>query len=92
MDHNVKDVVDTLSLPCSYSIKIIGRNRNEFHAVVQSILEKHISGGDETIYHMRTSSGSKYMSITATFLARSREQLTGIYEELNKNELVMITL
>jgi putative lipoic acid-binding regulatory protein len=32
------------------------------------------------------------MSITATFIVKSREQLNAIYEELNQHELVLITL
>jgi hypothetical protein len=70
----------------------MGKNTDEFYAVVSAIIEKHTAEGDEVTYHSRTSSGDKYISITATLSAQDQEQLTAIYEELNRHELVLTTL
>jgi putative lipoic acid-binding regulatory protein len=43
-------------------------------------------------YARQLSSSGKYLSITATFTATSREQLDALYRELNGHELVVMTL
>ena len=40
----------------------------------------------------RLSSGDKYLSLTVTFTAESKDQLDAIYEDLNGHELVLMTL
>ena len=88
----MKLIADLLSFPCSYSLKVIGKNSNEFHAVVRAILEKHIDEGDKTTYHIKTSSGDKYAAITATFPAQNKAQINDIYLELGKHDLVIMPL
>lgn len=83
---------ELLKFPCSYPLKVIGKNTNEFHAVVSAIIERYIPESDSITYTGRISSGDKYLSITATFRAESQEQLSMIYEALNGNELVLFTL
>ena len=92
MEFSVKEQRSLLQFPCSYPLKVLGRNAHAFHAMVSAIIEKHLAVGDEVTYSTRVSSGDKYMSITATFIAKSREQLNAMYEELNRHELVLITL
>jgi putative lipoic acid-binding regulatory protein len=88
----VKEQRSLLQFPCSYPLKVLGLNGHAFHATVSAIIEKHVAEGDEVTYSTRVSSGDNYMSITATFIVKSREQLNAIYEELNQHELVLITL
>ena len=88
----MKDNASLLQFPCPYPLKVLGKNTNEFYAVVSAIIGKHSAEGDEVTYSTRVSSGGKYMSVTATFTARSQEQLVLIYEELNGHELVVMVL
>ncbi len=88
----MKEQSSLLRFPCSYPLKVLGQNTNAFHALVSAIIEKHIAEGDEVAYATRVSSGDKYLSITATFMAQNQEQLSAIYEELNQHDLVLITL
>lgn len=88
-DNEAKD--ELMEFPCSYPLKVIGKNTNEFYSVVSAIIEKYVRKSDEITYSGRVSSGDKYLSITATFPAESREQLTAIYRELNGHELVLLT-
>jgi putative lipoic acid-binding regulatory protein len=83
---------EVMEFPCSFPLKVIGKNTQEFYAVVSAIIEKHVPGNDRITYSGRSSSGDKYLSITATFLAESREQLDAVYSDLNKHELVLYTL
>jgi hypothetical protein len=70
----------------------MGANTNEFYAVVSTIIEKNISSDEKVTYYSRVSSGNKYISITATFIAQSKEQIDAIYRELNGHTLVLTTL
>ena len=81
-----------LDLPCTYPLKVVGRNTEEFQAVVHSIIEKHVPEATGVYYSSRASSGGKYLSVTVTFMARSQEQLKAIYAELADSNLVLITL
>jgi|WetSurMetagenome_2_1015567.scaffolds.fasta_scaffold1459597_1 uncharacterized protein len=81
-----------LEFPCMYPLKVVGRNTEEFQTTVCSIIEKHIPEATEVCYSSRTSSGDKYLSVTATLVAESQEQLKAIYAELASNNLVLTTL
>ena len=81
-----------LQFPCSYPLKVMGKNTNEFYAVVSAIIGSHLAGSGEATYHSTTSAGGKYLSVTATFQAQSEEQLAAIYQELNRSALVLMTL
>lgn len=78
--------------PCSYPLKVLGKNTNEFHAVVRGIIERHVDEKEEVKYQTRTSSEKKYMSLTAIFRAQSKAQLDAIYLDLNNHDLVLMTL
>jgi putative lipoic acid-binding regulatory protein len=83
---------ELLQFPCSYPLKVMGRNTNQFHAVVSSIIEKHVADEKGVTYRSRISAEGKYISVTATFSAQSQEQLAAIYQDLNKHELVLMAL
>ena len=87
-----EDKSTPFQFPCPYPLKVMGRNTSEFYSAVSAIVEKHIAPGNEITYSSRTSSGEKYLSITATFSAESQEQLYALYKELNEHNLVLMTL
>jgi putative lipoic acid-binding regulatory protein len=69
----------------------MGLNTPQFEQVARTIIEKHVQPGPVE-YSNQLSSSGKYLSITATFTATSREQLDALYRELNGHELVVMTL
>jgi putative lipoic acid-binding regulatory protein len=77
--------------PCSFPLKVMGRNSGAFEPAVRAIVQKHVTAGSVE-YANQLSSGGTYLSITATFTATSREQLDALYRELNGHELVLMTL
>jgi uncharacterized protein len=81
-----------LQFPCSYPLKVMGKNTSQFHAVVSGIIERHVPEKEAITYRTKSSSGGAYISITATFSAQSQEQLTAIYQDLNRQELVLMVL
>ena len=82
---------DLLAYPCTFPLKVVGLNTEAFERAVRDVVRKHL-GGIVVEYGARTSSGEKYLSVTATFAAESRAQVDAIYRELNGHELVVTTL
>jgi hypothetical protein len=80
-----------LIFPCTFPIKVMGHNTKAFSSAVEEIFSRHLNPGQYTS-SSRPSSGNKYLSITVTFTAQSKAQLNAIYEELNRSELVVMTL
>jgi uncharacterized protein len=89
---NAEEKGKGFQFPCSYPLKVMGKNTGEFHSVVCAIIERHLPCGSDIAYSSRTSSGDKYLSITATFTVESRDQLDAIYGELAGHHLVLMTL
>ena len=80
-----------LAFPCTFPLKVVGLNAEAFERAVREVVRKHL--GDIAVeYEARKSSGGKYLSVTATFAAESREQVDAIYRELNGHDLVVMTL
>jgi uncharacterized protein len=88
----VTDKEKLYNFPCRYPLKVVGRNTGEFYSIVCRIIERHVNEGAEVSYSTRTSGKDKYLSITATFMMQNHEQLTAIYEDLGKEESVLMTL
>ena len=82
---------ECLRFPCSFPLKVMGLNTEAFEHAVHGIVGRHVPG-EHVEYVGRQSGGGKYLSITATFTAVSREQLDELYRELNGHELVVMTL
>jgi putative lipoic acid-binding regulatory protein len=82
---------ELIKFPCSFPIKVMGLNSEEFTSAVLAIFKKHLQLAEFT-YSIRLSSSGKYLSMTITFTAESQNQLNAVYEELNGHDLVVMTL
>ena len=80
-----------LRFPCPFPVKALGLDSAALESVVRAVVERH-ARGERVEYVGRRSGGGKYLCITATFRATSREQLDALYAELNGHELVVMTL
>jgi putative lipoic acid-binding regulatory protein len=87
----MNDKPSCLQFPCTFPIKVMGHNTKAFSSAVEEIFNRHLNPGQYTSTS-RLSSGNKYLSITVTFTAQSKNQLNTLYEDLNKSELVVMTL
>lgn len=83
--------LDAFQFPCSFPLKVMGLNTEDFSSAVKAVFRKHV-GPEPVSYSAHLSRTGKYLSITAMFTAVSREQLDGLYRELNGHELVKMTL
>ncbi|HTF99609.1 MAG TPA: DUF493 domain-containing protein [Nitrospirota bacterium] len=80
-----------LKFPCSFPVKVMGLNNEAFTSTVVAVFRKHMTPAEFTC-ETRPSSGKKYLSLTITFTANNREQLDAIYQDLNSEDLVLMTL
>ena len=89
---NTKDTL--LKFPCEFPIKVIGHANPPYklEADVIAILRKHCPDLGEAAITSRHSKDKKYLAITAVVNASSKKQLDAIYQELNDQENVIMTL
>jgi putative lipoic acid-binding regulatory protein len=81
-----------LRYPCEFPIKVIGRREDGLAQVVSEIVARHVEDFQPSTLEMRASRNARFLSLTATFTARSREQLDALYRELSGHPLVMMVL
>lgn len=81
-----------LEFPCHFPIKAMGRADGEFESLVVELVRKHVPDLGEGAVQIRDSKGGKYISVTVTVHAKSREQLDAIYQELTACEQVVMAL
>lgn len=81
-----------LEFPCAFPIKIMGRTRDGFAQAIVAVVQKHAPDFDPVTLEMRASSAGKYLSLTCTINATSREQLDGLYRELSSHPMVAMVL
>lgn len=81
-----------LEFPMDFPIKVMGENRIEFEPQVVEVVRAHAPDWDCSTVEVRQSSGGKYLSVTVTIRAQSREQLDALYRALTSHPMVKVVL
>ncbi len=81
-----------LTFPCQFPIKAMGLAEDDFDLLVVEIVRRHAPDIKEGAVTSRLSRGGKYVSVTVTVDAESREQLDTLYRALHAQERVLILL
>lgn len=81
-----------LSFPTDFPIKVMGERVDHFAQEIVRVVKAHAPDFDAATLELRASSGGKYLSVTATIRATSREQLDALYRELTSHPLVKVVL
>ena len=81
-----------LAFPTAFPIKIIGRREGGFTTAVIEIVLRHAPDFAPGTLESRPSRKGKYISLTATVNATSREQLDALYQELCDHPTVVMVL
>jgi putative lipoic acid-binding regulatory protein len=81
-----------LTFPCVFPIKVMGRRQDEFAQVITDIVLRHAPDFHPETIEMRSSKQARYISLTVTINAKSREQLDALYSELSKHPMVTMVL
>lgn len=81
-----------IEYPSAFPIKVMGENVDGFVNAVTEIARRFDPGFDAASVELRPSSGGKYLGVTITVTATSREQLDELYRALTSHPLVKVVL
>ena len=81
-----------LTFPCVFPIKVVGRREDGYAQTVSDIVLRHAPDFHPDTMEMRASRNGRYLSLTVTINAKSREQLDALYIELSKHPMVLMVL
>jgi uncharacterized protein len=90
MQKNDEDTI--MEFPCQFPIKAMGIAEDGFDILVVGIVRKHVPDLTENAVQSRLSKEGKYISITVSVEAESKQQLDNIYLELTANEKILWAL
>jgi len=81
-----------IEYPSSFPIKVMGLNVDGFVHAITLIAEKLDPAFDAATVELRPSKGDKYLGVTITVTATSREQLDELYRTLSTHPMVKMVL
>lgn len=81
-----------IQYPCAFPIKVMGLHEPPFVETMVALAVHHDPSFDAKTLELRPSSGGKYMGLTITVNAISREHLDGIYRAFTGHPLVKYVL
>lgn len=81
-----------LQFPCEFVLKIFGMANEQFEVEVLSIVRKHVQDLRENAIKSRVSKDGKYLALTITITAESKDQLDTIYKDLSASTHVLMAI
>jgi hypothetical protein len=81
-----------IEYPCDFPINVLGLSHQGFAQTVAEVVMRYDRDFDATTIEMRPSSGARYIGLTCTIRATSREQLNALYQELCDHPQVVMVL
>lgn len=81
-----------LEFPCTFPIKVMGEDNEQFRRLARELVESHAGRLAAHQISVRTSGAGRYVAMTFTISAQSREQLDRIYQALSDCEHVVMSL
>ena len=91
-DRDAPPAPSLIDYPSRFPIKVMGENVDGFVHAVTDIARRFDPGFDAATIELRPSSGSKYLGVTITVNATSREQLDELYRTLSTHPMVKVVL
>jgi putative lipoic acid-binding regulatory protein len=81
-----------IEYPSDFPIKVFGQSQQGFMQAVIEVITQFDSEFNAASIEMRNSKNARYVSLTCTVRATSREQLDAIYQALCDHPLVVMAL
>lgn len=81
-----------IEFPCSFPIKMMGRDTPEFRATARALVEKHAGEVNDDAVQAALSRNGRFVSVTVTITATSQQQLDNIYQDVTDHEDVLMAL
>ena len=78
--------------PSQFPIKVMGTRVDGFVQAVTAIARQFDPSFDSATIELRESKGGKYLGVTITVTATSREQLDELYRTLSTHPMVKVVL
>jgi len=81
-----------IEYPCDFPIKVLGRTQAGFAQSILELVRDHVPDFDGSTIQMKSSREGKYLSVTCTVRATSRQQLDALYRALCDHPMVVMVL
>ena len=81
-----------IEYPCDFPIKVMGKNNPDFKSAVIHICQQFDPNFNLDSIEVRSSKENKYIGLTVSIHATSREQLDEVYRTLSTHPLVSVVL
>lgn len=81
-----------IEYPCDFPIKVFGQTQQGFVQAVTEVVLRHDPAFTAASITMRNSKTARYVSLTCTVRATSREQLDALYQDLCDHPLIVMVL
>jgi putative lipoic acid-binding regulatory protein len=82
-----------IEYPCDFPLKVFGEAKPGFAQAIATVVLVHAPDFNAASIEMRSSSSTaKYLSLTCTIRATSREQLDNLYRDLSSHPMVKMVL
>lgn len=88
-----KDEAQTLlDLPCSFPLKVFGKQHDSFPNTVRDIVAQHVPACFIGSTESKPSANGKYLAVTVNFTAHSKAQLDALYQDISACPDVVMAL
>ncbi|MDR2507151.1 MAG: DUF493 domain-containing protein [Candidatus Accumulibacter sp.] len=87
-----EETAGPLSFPCAFPVKVMGESGTALERSVLEIVLRHAPDYDVSTLETRMSSSGKYVSLTCTLNAVSKNQLDALYRELSAHPKIKVAL
>lgn len=81
-----------LIFPCEYPVKLFGLDQDNFADFVLELLSRHVPGIQNTDLHTHSSKDGKYLAVSTTFTAQSREQVDALYADIGAHKRILFAM
>ena len=81
-----------IEYPSAFPIKVMGLCADGFVHAMTEVAERFDPSFDASTIELRESKGGKYLGVTLTVTATSREQLDDLYRALTSHPMVKVVL
>lgn len=81
-----------LQFPCEFTVKVFGMASEAFEMEVITLTRRHVMDLRENALALRYSRDRKYLALSITFTAQSREQLDNLYRDLSSSPHILMAL
>ena len=81
-----------ITYPCQFPIKVMGVQTDNLVSAISHIARQFDPAFDASTIELRPSKGGKYLGVTITITATSREQLDELYRTLSTHPMVKVVL